>query len=238
VDAGCKIRRADFFMTVYLLPEEPFFPPLGEAEPDGLVAIGGDLSVERLVQAYSQGIFPWFLEEDGFFWYSPDPRMVLFPDKHRIPVSFRRILKKNPFEVRFDTNFDQVIRACSRASRPGQDGTWISEEFINGYTELYRHGLAHSVETYSGGTLVGGLYGVSLGRAFFGESMFYTVSHASKAAFHALVGFAMGHNFRFIDCQVYTSHLKSLGAEMIPRENYLALLDEAIRQPTLKGPWR
>ncbi|MEI7661454.1 MAG: leucyl/phenylalanyl-tRNA--protein transferase [Bacteroidota bacterium] len=225
-------------MTVYLLPDEPFFPPVEEAEPDGLIAIGGDLSVTRLLQAYAQGIFPWFLEDEDYFWYSPDPRMVLFPEQYRLPASLKRIINSNRFEVRTDTGFARVIRSCSEAGRTGQDGTWISGEFIDAYTELYNHGYAHSVETYFQGELVGGLYGVSIGAAFFGESMFFKMSNASKVAFHGLVELSKKLEFRFIDCQVETSHLTSMGARLVARRDYLELLTEAIKKPTLKGPWK
>jgi leucyl/phenylalanyl-tRNA--protein transferase len=225
-------------LTVYLLPEEPVFPPVDEAEADGLVAIGGDLSAERLLQAYACGIFPWFVDEGDFFWFSPDPRLVLFPGQYKTSDSFKRIIRNNPFEVRFDTNFEEVIRACSQAPRPGQSGTWITEEFIEGYNGLYRKGFAHSVEAYLDGELAGGLYGVSLGAAFFGESMFFKSSNASKIAFHALVGRCMAMDFKFIDCQVETDHLAGFGAKGIPRTEYLKLLEEAIQRPTVKGPWR
>lgn len=224
-------------MTVYLLPEEPFFPPVDEAEPDGLIAIGGDLSVDRLLQAYSQGIFPWFLEENDFFWYSPDPRMVLFPERYKVSDSLRRIIKSSLFEVKFDNDFGQVIRSCSHTGRPGQDGTWISTEFIEAYTALYHQGFAHSVETYLNGKLVGGLYGVSLGAAFFGESMFFNVNNASKVALYALVERSKQQEFKFIDCQVETSHLMRSGATLIPRKDYLAILAEAIKKPTCQGRW-
>ncbi|MEI6684110.1 MAG: leucyl/phenylalanyl-tRNA--protein transferase [Bacteroidota bacterium] len=224
-------------MTVYLLPEEPFFPPAEEAEADGLIAIGGDLSAPRLLQAYAQGIFPWFVEYDEFYWYSPDPRLLLFPGEYKVPGSFRRILKKAPFEVRFDTDFERVILSCAAAGRPEQDGTWISDEFIEGYTELYKLGFAHSVESYFEGQLVGGLYGVSIGSAFFGESMFFTRSNASKVAFYRLVERIRTLGFTFIDCQVATPHMISLGARPVPRRDYLALLEEAMKMPTIKGPW-
>jgi leucyl/phenylalanyl-tRNA---protein transferase len=225
-------------MTVYLLPDEPVFPPVDEAEPDGLVAIGGDLSVARLLQAYAQGIFPWFVDEDDFFWYSPDPRLVLFPEQYKAPDSLRRIVKKNLFEVRIDTDFEQVVRSCSLAERPRQDGTWITSEFIEAYTALHHKGFAHSIETYCQGALVGGLYGVSIGAAFFGESMFFSMSNASKVAFHHLVGHCKQLKLKFIDCQVETSHLMSLGARLVPRKDYLAMLDEAIKQPTFRGAWQ
>ena len=211
-------------MTVYLLPQEPFFPPVAEAEPDGLIAIGGDLSAKRLVQAYAQGIFPWFVEEDDFYWYSPDPRLVLLPKAFKASGTLQRLVKKKIFEIRVDTNFEGVIRSCAETCRPGQDGTWISEEFIKAYLEMHDRGFAHSVEAYHDGKLAGGLYGVSLGGAFFGESMFHKENNASKVAFFNLVELAKQLEFNFIDCQVETSHLVGLGATLIPRTSYLDLL--------------
>jgi leucyl/phenylalanyl-tRNA--protein transferase len=224
-------------MTVYLLPEEPFFPPVDEAEPDGLVAIGGDLSAERLIQAYASGIFPWFRNDDKVFWYSPDPRMVMFPGRFNVSGSMKRIIRTNRFTVRFDTAFDQVIRGCADAPRPGQDGTWISGEFIEAYIALHKLGLAHSVEVFSQEELIGGLYGVSLGAAFFGESMFSALSNTSKVAFHALVQLCLQQEFMFIDCQVETDHLLGLGAQPVERSAYLQLLDAALKMPTIQGPW-
>lgn len=224
-------------MPVYLLPDGPFFPPVEEAEPDGLIAIGGDLSVERLLQAYASGIFPWFEESEEFFWFSPDPRMVLVPGVYKPSQSLRRIIRSGRFTVRFDTAFGDVMRKCSEADRPGQEGTWISEAFIRGYTALHDAGFAHSVETYLDGNLCGGLYGVSIGSAFFGESMFHTVSNASKVAFHSLVEQCSGFGFDFIDCQVESDHLVSLGARPVSRAQYLEMVGSAIKKGTRKGPW-
>ncbi len=225
-------------MTVYLLPKEPIFPPVEDAEDDGLIAIGGDLSVERLIEAYASGIFPWFMEEDEVYWYSPNPRLVLYPDKFRKSESLNRILRSDWFEVRFDTRFDEVIKVCASIERPGEHGTWISEEFINAYTKLHHLGLAHSVETYFQGKLVGGLYGISLGSAFFGESMFYKKANASKVAFAFLVEYCRRLEFKFIDCQVESNHLIKLGATPIPRANYLKLLEEALNTPTMNKYWK
>ncbi len=224
-------------MTVYLLPQEPFFPPVDEAEPDGLVAIGGDLSVERLLQAYSHGIFPWFRDDEDVFWYSPDPRLVMLPAQFVISDSMKRVLRSSRFSVKFDTSFREVIRACAEAPRPGQDGTWLSDDFIEAYCELNKQGFAHSVEVYAGDELAGGLYGVSLGAAFFGESMFFRSSNASKVAFNALVVRCRQYGFRFIDCQVETSHLVGLGATTLRRSDYLKLLEEALCETTIKGSW-
>jgi leucyl/phenylalanyl-tRNA--protein transferase len=225
-------------VTVYLLPEEPMFPPVDEAEPDGLIAIGGDFSVERLVQAYAQGIFPWFMDENDIFWYSPDPRMILKPEQFRKSKSLERIINSGRFEIRIDTKFHEVITACGSTDRPEQDGSWINRSFIDGYTTLHDQGFAHSFETYFNNKLVGGLYGVSLGAAFFGESMFYQMNDASKVAFAGLTEFCEKHNFLFIDCQVESSHLQKLGAIPIERKSYLNLLSEALRSPTIKGQWK
>jgi leucyl/phenylalanyl-tRNA--protein transferase len=225
-------------MTVYLLPEDPFFPPADDAESDGLIAIGGDLSAERLLQAYAHGIFPWFREEDDVFWYSPDPRMVLFPDHFKIPESLKRIIRSHKFKVTFDTVFEQVIRGCAAAPRPGQEGTWITDEFIEAYIALHKRGFAHSVEVFYREDLVGGLYGISLGAAFFGESMFFKMNNASKVALHALVERCRKNGFSFIDCQVETSHLQSLGASLVDRTDYLSLLQKALKNKTIAGPWR
>ncbi|MFZ4521531.1 MAG: leucyl/phenylalanyl-tRNA--protein transferase [Bacteroidales bacterium] len=225
-------------MTVYLLPEEPVFPPVDEAEPDGLVAIGGDLSAERLLQAYSQGIFPWFTSDEEIYWFSPEPRLIMYPDQFKISGSLKRIIRSNSFTVRFDTVFEQVIRGCAEAARPGQEGTWISEDFINAYLELHTLGFAHSIEVFHNGQLAGGLYGLSLGAAFFGESMFFRMSNASKVAYNALVGWCLKHKFRFIDCQMETSHLLGLGATPVERQFYLRLLEESLKEVTIKGPWK
>jgi len=224
-------------MAVYLLPYEPVFPPVEEAEPDGLIAIGGDLSAERLIQAYVHGIFPWFCENEDVFWYSPDPRMVMFPEQFKVPDSLKRIIRSGKYAVRIDTVFEQVIRACSKAPRPGQEGTWISQDFIDAYIALHIMGIAHSFEVFDQDELVGGLYGVSLGAAFFGESMFYTKSNASKVAFHALVESCRQYGLKFIDCQVETSHLLGLGATPIDRKNYLLLLEESLKAGTVNGRW-
>ena len=224
-------------MAVYLLPEEPVFPPVNEAEPDGLVAIGGDLSSARLLAAYASGIFPWFMEEDDIFWFSPDPRMVLLPENFKISESLHRKIHSNQFEVRFDTVFDQVIGACAEMVRPGQDGTWITPAFIDAYQKLYDLGFAHSVETFRNDKLVGGLYGVSIGAAFFGESMFFWSGNASKIALHRLVERCKEFGIQFIDCQVESEHLLRLGAHAIPREEYLTLLAAAMKINSHKGRW-
>ena len=224
-------------MTVYLLNDEPIFPPPSEAEPDGLVALGGDLSPLRLLNAYAEGIFPWFRDDEDIFWFSPDPRIVLFPDDLKVSASLGRVIRSGKFDVRCDTVFPEVIEACASASRPGQDGTWIDEDFIKGYTELHRLGYAHSFESFIQGELCGGLYGVSIGRAFFGESMFHKTTGASKVAFCAMVEKIKTWQFDFVDCQVETDLVKRLGAIPVPRDDYLDRLKKAIGHPTLKGQW-
>lgn len=224
-------------MPVFLLNEDIVFPNPNLAVEDGLLAIEGDLSTERLLLAYSSGIFPWFSEGDPIMWWSPNPRMVLFPEKFKISKSFRQVLKNKEFEIKFDHNFEDVIRNCSVIERGDQDGTWITNEMKEACIRLHQQGFAHSVETYMDGNLVGGLYGVSLGKAFFGESMFYTERDASKIALYFLVMKIKQWDFMFIDAQVETSHLKSLGAENIPRTDFLKLLKEALKYPMVKGKW-
>lgn len=223
---------------IYRLPESFIgFPDPNEAEPDGLAALGGSLSIEYLLNAYTQGFFPWFIHQGDPYWFSPDPRMVLFIDNFRYSKSLKRVVKSGRYEVSIDTNFEGVMRKCQNTLREGQDGSWITEEYIQGYTALYQLGLAHSFETYYQGELVGGLYGVSLGRCFFGESMFHTMTDASKVALVKLVEFCKEHQFVFIDAQQETPHLASLGASPIPREQYLEVLRQQDWMNTLKGNW-
>lgn len=214
------------------------FPDPRTADPDGLLAAGGDLSVESLLTAYSQGIFPWYDKQSPILWWSPDPRLVLFPEKFRQSASLKQRIRSGIYTVKTDHDFEGVIRRCATAKRGGQTGTWITEAMVKAYTDLHRAGFAHSFETYCGGKLVGGLYGVSLGRAFFGESMFYHMRDASKVALQSLIDWSVKHEFLFIDAQQSTAHLKSLGAEDIDREVFLKLLKEALKYPTLKGKWR
>src|SRR5512143_508815 len=205
------------------------FPPVSQAlrMPNGLLAAGGDLSVARLLEAYRHGIFPWFSEGEPILWVSPDPRMVLFPGEFRISHSLRKTLRKNRHVVRFDCAFEQVMRACA-APREGAGGTWIHEEMIAAYCELHRMGYAHSVETWLDGQLIGGLYGVALGRMFYGESMFSRRTDASKIALAHLAAQLERWNFGMIDCQMNTPHLTSLGAREIPRKEFIARLQELI----------
>ena len=214
------------------------FPHPNLAEPGGgLLAVGGDLQPERLVQAYSNGIFPWFEEGGYFYWYAPDPRCVLFPSELVVHKSMRSVFNLNKFRYTLDTCFARVINACADARRAGQNGTWISEAFVDGYTGLHRAGLAHSVEVWQGEELVGGLYGVSLGRIFFGESMFAHVTNASKAGFIRLVKALEHSGFKLIDCQQDTEHLMRLGARNISRDLFLEYLSENVYARTLVGRW-
>jgi len=226
-------------MIYQLDPDYPGFPNPEEAEPDGLVAIGGDLEPLRLVNAYASGIFPWYGEGEPLLWWSLDPRMVLFPDEFRYSKSLRRVVRSGKFEVRLDTRFEEVMRNCAQVDRTaqGQDSTWITEAMVEAYVRLHELGFAHSVETYCADELVGGLYGVSLGPFFFGESMFHTMTDASKVAMARLVEFCREHHFRLIDAQQQTAHLASLGARPIPRSQYLDLLSVITPENTLRGNW-
>lgn len=224
-------------MTVYRLPREPVFPDPERAEPDGLLAVGGDLSPRRLLAAYERGIFPWFSEKGPILWWSPDPRLVLRPEWLHLPRSLARTLRRGRYAVRADTAFAEVIAGCAAARRPGQRGTWITPEMIAAYERLHRMGFAHSFEAWEGEGLAGGLYGVSLGGAFFGESMFSERPDASKAAFAASVPWLADRGVALVDCQVRTEHLVRFGAREIPRAAFLAELRRALRRPTLQGKW-
>lgn len=225
-------------MIPWLRPGDPF-PPVEQAlhDPEGLLAAGGDLSPERLLEAYSQGIFPWFNADDPILWWSLDPRMVLFPAELKVSRSLGKTLRRGGHEVRTDSAFRQVMEACA-APRPGQDGTWISPVIVAAYTRLHQLGHAHSVETWIDGELAGGLYGVAVGRAFFGESMFARVSDASKIAFVHLVRQLRRWDFGLIDCQMATRHLASLGAREIPRGEFGRRLSELVDYPGIVGRWR
>lgn len=224
-------------MPVYLLGSEIAFPPVDEAE-HGLVAVGGDLSPERLLRAYASGIFPWYSEGEPILWHSPDPRFVLRVDRFRVARSVERAVRKEEFQLTMDRAFEDVVEACATVPRPGQSGTWITEDMMRAYAELHRHGFAHSVEAWHDGELAGGLYGVSLGAVYFGESMFARAKDASKVAFARLGRQLMSWGFTLIDCQVETEHLARFGAESWPRERYLDALRTALRAPTRSGPWR
>ena len=212
-------------MPLIALDQEIRFPPADMADEDGLLAIGGDLSRQRLLHAYKNGIFPWY-ENDYILWWCPDPRFVLFPQELKISSSMKQLLKKSPFEFSINTDFNSVISQCKAISRRGQDGTWITEEMRNAYSDLHYAGYAHCAEVRLNGELVGGLYGVRLGKIFYGESMFSRFSNASKYAFIKYVEFLKTEGVELIDCQVYTSHLESLGARMIPRNRFLNLVKD------------
>ncbi len=224
-------------MPVYRLPDQPLFPPVEQSVKGGLLAVGGDLSPERLLAAYREGIFPWYCEGEPLLWWSPDPRFVLFPKELRISRSMRQLLKKGFFRITFDKAFREVISACRRSPRAGQEGTWITPEMEAAYAALHDLGYGHSVEVWQEGELAGGLYGVSLGRTFFGESMFSKRANASKAALISLVICLRRLRFDLIDCQVETPHLGSLGARAIPRREFMVLLRRSLGFETLRGNW-
>lgn len=201
------------------------------------MALGGRPDPDTLKDAYSHGIFPWPHEGLPLLWFCPDPRFALVPEEAHIPRSLRKRMRRGDFAVRADTAFAEVIRGCARTSRPGQDGTWITQEMLEGYTALHAEGLAHSIEAWQDGALVGGLYGVSLGGAFFGESMYTEVPDASKVVFATLLANLVHWGFQLVDCQSWTEHLERFGAEEWPRSRFLAALGRALRLPTLQGPW-
>lgn len=225
-------------MSIYLLDDDIFdFPPADHAEEDGLLAVGGDLTADRLINAYSSGIFPWYSDGDPIMWWSLDPRMVMKPTEMKVSKSLRRTIKSGVFSCSIDTNFDKVIEMCANVKREDQDGTWITEDMLAAYKNLHRLGFAHSFETYYGNELVGGLYGVSIGSIFCGESMFHIKTDASKVALNHLCNFLIENNFDLIDAQQDTSHFRSLGGYTIPRKDYLLLLNDYIDKPSLVGNW-
>lgn len=213
------------------------FPDPKLADDDGLIAQGGELTPEFLLSAYCQGIYPWFCADEPILWWSPNPRMVLLPENFKLRKSLKQVIKRGTFELRVDTAFREVINNCSRIPRPTQDETWITKDIIEAYVKLHELGFAHSFESYSEGELVGGLYGLSIGNGFFGESMFFTKTDASKVAFYHLVQFAIKHNFAFIDAQQETDHLTSLGAGTIPRNDFLELLSNSLKQKNIQSKW-
>ena len=225
-------------MPIFRLVDEPIFPPPDYADPSGLLAVGGDLTKERLLEAYRLGIFPWYSDDQPILWWSPDPRLVLDLKDFGISRSLRKTLKKGVFQVTFDHAFEQVIQACAVVPRAAQNGTWITEEMQEAYINLHGLGYAHSVESWFGGKLAGGLYGVSLGKAFFGESMFHLKTDASKVALATLVEKLKSWDFHFIDSQMTTEHMVRLGAKELPRRIFLKRLQSALRHPTRRGRWR
>ncbi|MCB0371614.1 MAG: leucyl/phenylalanyl-tRNA--protein transferase [Muricauda sp.] len=211
-------------MPLYFLTERLEFPPVEAANAEGLLAVGGDLSPERLLLAYRNGIFPWFNDDSLILWWSPDPRMVLFPERVKISKSMRKVFRNNTFQLTQNTCFNKVLDYCAKVPRQGQEGTWITLEMKSAYKKLYEKGHAKSYEVWQDGELVGGLYGVDLGHVFCGESMFSLVPNASKFAFIKMAQELHRKGYRLIDCQVYTEHLESLGAELVPREKFMGIL--------------
>jgi leucyl/phenylalanyl-tRNA--protein transferase len=224
-------------MIPWLTAHDPF-PPVSHAlaEPNGLLAAGGDLSVERLMEAYRLGIFPWYSAGQPVLWWTPDPRMILVPSEFRISRSLRKRLRRRDYEIRVDTCFERVMAECA-APRPGQTGTWITSEMRAAYAALHRGGMAHCVETWIGGELAGGLYGVAVGRMFYGESMFSRAADASKLALVHLVRQLARWSFRMIDCQMATAHLATLGARTVPRREFMRNLRELVNYPGPIAPW-
>jgi len=225
-------------MPIFQLVNDVIFPPADYADPSGLIAVGGDLSAERLLEAYRVGIFPWYSADQPILWWSPDPRLILELNEFKISRSLRKTLANGGFRVTLDRVFEEVIAACAVVPRDGQSGTWITKEMQAAYLELHGLGFAHSVETWFDNQLVGGLYGVSLGKAFFGESMFHRKTDASKIALATLVEKLTSWNFKFIDAQMTTQHLLSLGAKEVSRRIFLKRLQAALRHPTKRGKWR
>ena len=224
-------------MPVFQLSDSLLFPPPALAREDGLLAVGGDLSVERLLLAYQQGIFPWYSPGDPILWWSPNPRLILIPEEFHLAKRLRRTIRQQVFSTTFDTDFSGVIRQCAQIRLDTGEGTWLSEEMIEAYQRLHDLGYAHSVECWQGGKLVGGLYGVSLGAVFFGESMFSLAPDSSKVALAGLVDRLKGWAFELIDCQVGTGHLQRLGAREISGEEFSHRLAQAVARPSRLGSW-
>ncbi|GAB4335075.1 MAG: leucyl/phenylalanyl-tRNA--protein transferase [Flammeovirgaceae bacterium] len=213
------------------------FPPVELADRSGLLAVGGDLSPERLILAYSMGIFPWFNQNEPILWWSPNPRFILFPEKVIVSKSMKQILRAKKYQVTFDQNFPEVIKNCQKIYRPKQNGTWITDEIVDSYIKLHEIGFIHSVEVWEENQLVGGLYGGAMGKCFFGESMFAKKSNASKVGFLTLVRNLQLQNYQIIDCQVYTKHLESLGAEKMPRSSFLKYVTANAQTSFEKENW-
>lgn len=220
-------------MPVFSLSDQLIFPPPAYSEPDGLIAVGGDLQPERLLLAYRMGIFPWFSPGDPILWWSPDPRFVMKPEEIKISKSMKQVIKRETFRITYNQAFEQVISQCKSIPRDGQPGTWITNDMKRAYCHLHDLGYAHSVEAWQDGKLVGGLYGVSLGGAFFGESMFSRVSNASKTAFIHLALHLQTLDFSLIDCQMHTAHLESLGATNMDRDQFLNILEDEMDREDL-----
>lgn len=224
-------------MTIFALTDELIFPDPGLANEDGLLAVGGDLSLERLLLAYQHGIFPWYDNHSPILWWALNPRMVLFPNKFKVSKSLRKLINKGIFEIRIDYNFKEVLDQCSLVPRKDQHGTWITDEMKDAYLNLFDHGFAHSVEVYLNQELVGGLYGVAIGKIFYGESMFHLVNNASKVAFYYLIQKLNSLNYNLIDAQMETPLIKSLGGELILLEEYRAILKSSIDNTNFQCNW-
>jgi leucyl/phenylalanyl-tRNA--protein transferase len=224
-------------MPIYLLTDDIVFPPVHLATPEGLLAVGGDLSPRRLLLAYQCGIFPWYSDDDPILWWSPDPRLVLYLSELKVSHSLKRTIRKARYKITMDTHFQQVIESCAQTRSKSRQGTWITTEMVHAYTRLHKMGIAHSVETWHQDEIVGGLYGVSLGRCFFGESMFSTMTDASKVALVYLRDYLQDRKFDIVDCQLPTDHLIRMGARKITRSAFISQLNLSLRHSTLKGPW-
>lgn len=224
-------------MPIQLSKKNPIFPDVEDADDSGLLAVGGDLHITTLIHAYSKGIFPWYEDGMPILWWSPDPRMVIFPHKMIISHSLKQSIKKKEFEISIDKAFEEVIENCSSTPRKGEEGTWITPEMKQAYIKLHKEGLAHSVEAWQNNELVGGFYGVALGKMFFGESMFHKVTNASKVALFHFVEKLKEWDFKIIDAQMYTNHLESLGGELIARGEYIKILNEGVAIPDMVGSW-
>lgn len=236
IEVSALLLKNVINLPIYLLDDKLAFPPVEEADK-GILAVGGDLSVERLLLAYKSGIFPWFSKSEPIIWWSPDPRFILMPDELHVSKSMKRVLNSNAFSFTFDTAFPEVIKQCALIERKGEDGTWITNSMMKAYNKLHNEGYAHSVEVWKDDNLVGGLYGVSLGKAFFAESMFHTETNASKFALIKLIELMQQKDFHFLDAQVHTDHVATLGARNISRKKFIKLLDKALQQETWKGKW-
>ncbi len=222
----------------YLGPDRTWFPPVEETDEDGILAVGGDLSTERLVHAYRRGVFPWYSEGLPILWHCPDPRFVLVPQKLHVPRSLRKVMKRGAYRVTVDTAFERVIDGCAKTRRPGQRGTWITRDMRKAYVRLHAEGVAHSCEAWVGDQLMGGLYGVGLGAVFYGESMFAHGDDASKVAFVTLVEWLISWGVQLIDCQQETAHLARFGAEGWPRQAFVEQVSALVQQPVGPAQWR
>ncbi len=233
-----SVFEEDDYLIPPLSKDSTVFPDPRLASDEGLLAYGGDLSSDRLIAAYKKGIFPWYSQGDPILWWSPNPRLLLYPENFKVRKSFRRVLRSGKFTVTFDKRFSEVIKQCATVYREGQESTWIVSEIEEAYSRLHEEGFAHSVEVYKEGKLVGGLYGIALGKAFFGESMFSLVPDASKVAFKALSDVLGSRGYDFIDCQMKTDHMMGLGAEVVERDIFLDALEETLKKPTDFGSWQ